>query len=422
MRSFARARSSSRRAPPNAASKPCSSIASSSVVGLQPVARGARAGLLDDAAVVDRLLHGGDDQPLAELGDAAVAELDHLGEVVAGVDVHDRERERAPGRNAFSARRSSTIESLPPQNSSTGRSSSAATSRMMWIASASRRAQVGRARGVLMRLPGRSRSAGATRAVRTTQRDDAERRAGRRRSTDDRDVDAGLASAAPSAGAEQHARRARRAAPPAGTRVARRGADPHARERADQDRCRSGAKSTLPRDQVRERRRPTAGSRRGRRRCRRRGAGVRRKTRISAERRSARREPTEVMPSTKPSDARRARRRRPCAARVERDACRARARRVGMNSAPREDRQAPTSSSATATHDQQRRRRSRRRSVVQRGRAATTPSERARAREPTASHIDTPRSTVPCAQVPPAADGLGDRAVGEVGADRRRPA
>ena len=30
-----------------------------------------------------------------------------------------------------------TIESLPPENSSTGRSNSAATSRMMWIDSAS---------------------------------------------------------------------------------------------------------------------------------------------------------------------------------------------------------------------------------------------------------------------------------------------
>ena len=39
------------------------------------------------------------------------------------------------GRNAFSARRSSTIESLPPLNSSTGRSNSAATSRITWIAS-----------------------------------------------------------------------------------------------------------------------------------------------------------------------------------------------------------------------------------------------------------------------------------------------
>src|SRR3954453_20239066 len=61
---------------------------------LQAVARRARPGLLDDPAVVDRLLHGGDDQPLAELGDTAVAELDDLGEVVARVHVHERERER----------------------------------------------------------------------------------------------------------------------------------------------------------------------------------------------------------------------------------------------------------------------------------------------------------------------------------------
>ena len=62
---------------------------------LELVARGARARLLDDAALVDRLLDARDDEALAELGDAAVAELDHLGEVVAGVDVHDREREAA---------------------------------------------------------------------------------------------------------------------------------------------------------------------------------------------------------------------------------------------------------------------------------------------------------------------------------------
>ena len=41
------------------------------------------------------------------------------------------------GQKAFWARRSSTAESLPPENSSTPRSSSAATSRIMWIASAS---------------------------------------------------------------------------------------------------------------------------------------------------------------------------------------------------------------------------------------------------------------------------------------------
>src|SRR2546429_6279204 len=41
------------------------------------------------------------------------------------------------GANAFNARCSITIESLPPENSSTGRSNSAATSRMMCTASAS---------------------------------------------------------------------------------------------------------------------------------------------------------------------------------------------------------------------------------------------------------------------------------------------
>ena len=60
---------------------------------LQAVARRPRAGLLRDAPGVDRLLHRRDDQPLAELGDAAVAKLDDLGEVVARVDVHQRERE-----------------------------------------------------------------------------------------------------------------------------------------------------------------------------------------------------------------------------------------------------------------------------------------------------------------------------------------
>ena len=35
-----------------------------------------------------------------------------------------------------------TMESLPPENSSTGRSNSAATSRMMWMASASSALQV----------------------------------------------------------------------------------------------------------------------------------------------------------------------------------------------------------------------------------------------------------------------------------------
>jgi hypothetical protein len=42
------------------------------------------------------------------------------------------------GANAFSASRSMTIESLPPENSSTGRWNSEATSRMTKMLSASR--------------------------------------------------------------------------------------------------------------------------------------------------------------------------------------------------------------------------------------------------------------------------------------------
>ena len=41
------------------------------------------------------------------------------------------------GQNARSASASITIESLPPEKSSTGRSNSAATSRITWIDSAS---------------------------------------------------------------------------------------------------------------------------------------------------------------------------------------------------------------------------------------------------------------------------------------------
>ena len=67
--------------------------------GLQRVARGPRAGVLADLAGVDRVLHRGDDQLDAEVGDGAVAELDDLVEVVAGVDVHHRERDpRRPER------------------------------------------------------------------------------------------------------------------------------------------------------------------------------------------------------------------------------------------------------------------------------------------------------------------------------------
>ncbi len=60
----------------------------------QPVARGARPGLFDDATGPDRILDRGDHEPLSEFRDPAVAELDRLGEVVACVHVHHREWER----------------------------------------------------------------------------------------------------------------------------------------------------------------------------------------------------------------------------------------------------------------------------------------------------------------------------------------
>jgi len=62
--------------------------------GLQAVARGAGARLLGHPAGVDGRLDAGHDQTGSELGHPPVAELEDLGEVVPGVDVHQRERER----------------------------------------------------------------------------------------------------------------------------------------------------------------------------------------------------------------------------------------------------------------------------------------------------------------------------------------
>jgi len=104
--------------------------------GLQLVATRVLALLLDDPPGVDRLLDAADLESYAELLCARVPEVEHLLEVVPGVDVQERNGMRA-GQNDFSASRSITRESLPPENSSTGRSSSAATSRKMWTDSAS---------------------------------------------------------------------------------------------------------------------------------------------------------------------------------------------------------------------------------------------------------------------------------------------
>ena len=59
--------------------------------GLQRVTRPVRT--LQEASVVDVVLDARHDQPQPELGDDGVAVGQHLGEVVAGVDVQHRERD-----------------------------------------------------------------------------------------------------------------------------------------------------------------------------------------------------------------------------------------------------------------------------------------------------------------------------------------
>ena len=61
---------------------------------LEAIAARLRTGLLHHAPAVDGVLHGRDLQPDAQLGDQLVAEGDRLGEVVPGVHVEQRERDR----------------------------------------------------------------------------------------------------------------------------------------------------------------------------------------------------------------------------------------------------------------------------------------------------------------------------------------
>ena len=133
-RSFARARSSSRRAPPNAASKPCSAIASSSVTVCSrlrdargPVSSTTRPVSIDSCTLAT-ISRSPSSATRRSRNSITSGKLCPVSTCISG-------NGNAAGRNAFSARRSSTIESLPPLNSSTGRSNSAATSRITWIAS-----------------------------------------------------------------------------------------------------------------------------------------------------------------------------------------------------------------------------------------------------------------------------------------------
>ena len=97
MRSLARALSSSRRPPPNAASKPCSAIASSSVTDCSRLrlARGPVSSTTRPVSIDSCTLATTSRAPTRR--DELVAVLDDLGEVVAGVDVHHRERQACRG-------------------------------------------------------------------------------------------------------------------------------------------------------------------------------------------------------------------------------------------------------------------------------------------------------------------------------------
>ena len=105
--------------------------------GLEAVAAGPGAGLLDHRAGVDGVLHAGHDQASAELGHRGGRGTSITSGKLWPVSTCITGNGSRAGANALTARCSITTESLPPENSSTGRSNSAATSRMMWIASAS---------------------------------------------------------------------------------------------------------------------------------------------------------------------------------------------------------------------------------------------------------------------------------------------
>ena len=159
MRSLARAFSSSRRAPPMQASKPNSAIASSSVTdwcGLR-LSSGAFSTTRPDAieSSTERTISRSPSSA-ARAGRGRRSPRESCGRCRRAA----AETGKRPGRNAFSASRSSTSESLPPEKSRAGFWHWPATSRRMWIASDSSHARW-------------SASAGANASVRPGRRLDA---------------------------------------------------------------------------------------------------------------------------------------------------------------------------------------------------------------------------------------------------------
>ena len=91
-------------------------------------------------ALVDGVLYLGDEEPGPFGLDLGVPVGQHLGEVVAGVDVEDGEGD-PPGLEGLGGEMEQDAESLPPLKRRTGRSDSAATSRMMKMARDSSRSR-----------------------------------------------------------------------------------------------------------------------------------------------------------------------------------------------------------------------------------------------------------------------------------------
>src|SRR6266705_1181922 len=132
-RSLARAFSSSRRAPPMAASKPNSAIASSSVTDCAAflLSLGRR------SFTVPRRIDSSTERTISRSPSAAARASRNA--ITSGklcpVSTCMSGNGNFAGRKAFSARRNSTIESLPPEKNSTGFAHSPATSRRMKMAS-----------------------------------------------------------------------------------------------------------------------------------------------------------------------------------------------------------------------------------------------------------------------------------------------
>ena len=133
-RSLARAFSSSRRAPPNSASKRYFSTASSSTgvwIRLRVPSAGSRTSPLASASgTLATIRLSASSSTRRSRNSSTSAKLCPVSTCMTGNGI-------GAGQNAFSASRSMTIESLPPEKSSTGRSNSAPTSRMTKMLSAS---------------------------------------------------------------------------------------------------------------------------------------------------------------------------------------------------------------------------------------------------------------------------------------------